>query len=538
MDATSFASHPSSARNEATCQPSERARAPPAASHSSEMSVLLETSVGDFVVDLHVEECPLACRNFLKLCKAKRYNGCLFFDVQRDFLVQTGDPANKGTGGESIYGLLYGAQARYFEHEIRLPQLSHARAGTVGMASAGTDQNASQFYITMTNGLHRLDGKHTVFGEVGEGMDTLQKINETLCDEAGRPWQNIRIKHTLIIDDPFVDPPGMEELIPDKSPVWVPDPDDDRLEEDWKPEEVERDPEEIEKKIREQEAKSRAVVLEMIGDLPSADVAPPENVLFVCKLNPVTSDDDLEIIFSRFGKILSCDIVRDKATGDSLCYGFIAFEDNKSAEEAYFKMNNVLIDDRRILVDFSQSVSHLWNKYHRHGKRGSSEDAHMARRSRGRDTGDRVHIKRGAMDFHPKSGSHQLLLDPEKVRESREHGAREARSGYPSSSGKQRDDRLDNKGRQGSRGDRRREDNDRSSHWGRERYEQRTHGRDSRESSYHRRDHSRDRHYSSHSHHKHRRSRSRDRYRDYPPSTRRAHDDDRYNERGHRSNRR
>lgn len=54
----------------------------------------------------------------------------------------------------------------------------------------------------------------------------------------------------------------------------------------------------------EMEARSRAEVLEMIGDLPVADVKPPDNVLFVCKLNPVTESHDLELIFSRFGKIL------------------------------------------------------------------------------------------------------------------------------------------------------------------------------------------------------------------------------------------
>ena len=61
--------------------------------------------------------------------------------------------------------------------------------------------------------------------------------------------------------------------------------------------------EEVDESMRKQEAKSRAVVLEMIGDLPEADVAPPENVLFVCKLNAATTDEDLEIIFSRFGKV-------------------------------------------------------------------------------------------------------------------------------------------------------------------------------------------------------------------------------------------
>lgn len=62
--------------------------------------------------------------------------------------------------------------------------------------------------------------------------------------------------------------------------------------------------EEVEELIADKEAKARATILEMVGDLPTADAAPPENVLFVCKLNPVTTDDDLMIIFSRFGKIV------------------------------------------------------------------------------------------------------------------------------------------------------------------------------------------------------------------------------------------
>ena len=126
----------------------------------------------------------------------------------------------------------------------------------------------------------------------------------------------------------------------------------------------------------------------MIGDLPFANIRPPENILFVCKLNPVTQDEDLELIFSRFGKILSCEVIRDKKTGDSLQYAFIEFDERESAEmvrswfpffyrlgkglkrnppplsgqhqtdlipslssQAYFKMQNVLVDDRRIWVD-------------------------------------------------------------------------------------------------------------------------------------------------------------------------------------------
>ena len=131
----------------------------------------------------------------------------------------------------------------------------------------------------------------------------------------------------------------------------------------------------IERLRREKEARAQALTLEIVGDLPYAEVKPPENVLFVCKLNPVTegqitlhflfhessetnrlADEDLDLIFSRFGKIVSCEVIRDRRTGDSLQYAFIEFENQKDCEQAYFKMQGVLIDDHRIHVDFSQSV--------------------------------------------------------------------------------------------------------------------------------------------------------------------------------------
>lgn len=95
----------------------------------------------------------------------------------------------------------------------------------------------------------------------------------------------------------------------------------------------------------------------MVGDIPDADAKPPENVLFVCKLNPVSTSEDLEIIFSRFGSIASCEVIRDQKTGDSLQYAFIEFENEDDCTQAYLKMENVLIDDRRIHVDFSQSLA-------------------------------------------------------------------------------------------------------------------------------------------------------------------------------------
>ena len=73
----------------------------------------------------------------------------------------------------------------------------------------------------------------------------------------------------------------------------------DRLEEDWAPADDARPAEEVEREARRGEAAAHAVVLEMIGDLPDADAAPPADVLFVAKLNPVTTEEDLEIIFGR-----------------------------------------------------------------------------------------------------------------------------------------------------------------------------------------------------------------------------------------------
>ncbi|KAK2508230.1 hypothetical protein MC885_011258 [Smutsia gigantea] len=320
------------------------------------MAVLLETTLGDVVIDLYTEERPRACLNFLKLCKIKYYNYCLIHNVQRDFIIQTGDPTGTGRGGESVFGQLYGDQASFFEAE-KVPRIKHKKKGTVSMVNNGSDQHGSQFLITTGDNLDYLDGVHTVFGEVTEGMDIIKKINETFVDKDFVPYQDIRINHTVILDDPFDDPPDL--LIPDRSPEPTREQlDSGRIGADEEIDDFKgRSAEEVEEIKAEKEAKTQAILLEMVGDLPDADIKPPENVLFVCKLNPVTTDEDLEIIFSRFGPIRSCEVIRDWKTGESLCYAFIEFEKEEDCEKAFFKMDNVLIDDRRIHVDFSQSVA-------------------------------------------------------------------------------------------------------------------------------------------------------------------------------------
>lgn len=264
----------------------------------------------------------------------------------------------EGNGGDSVWGLIEGPQKRFFEAEY-LPKIRHSEPGFLSMVSLGDSLIGSQFFFTLGSDLTSLDGIHCVIGQVVEGLDVLRAINEVITDTTYRPYKDVRITHTVILDDPFENPRGFKE------PSRSPSPSVERLrggriaaDEDVDETNGKSEVELAEMRM-EREAKARATILEIIGDLPDAEIAPPENVLFVCKLNSVTTDDDLEIIFSRFGKIKGCEVIRDRKTGDSLQYAFIEFEDKKSCEMAYFKMDNVLIDDRRIHVDFSQSVSKL-----------------------------------------------------------------------------------------------------------------------------------------------------------------------------------
>lgn len=224
----------------------------------------------------------------------KYYNFSPIYSVQKDFSFQTGDPIGPGfpqsDGGSSIWGLLEGPSKRLFPAEFH-PKLKHMERGTVSMATApgrNSDErvSGSQFIITTGDELDYLDGKAAIFGKVVEGFDTLEKINNAFCDGEGKPLKDIRIRHTIVLEDPFDDPDGLRE--PPQSPVpssaqlaTVRIGEEEEIKED-------DDPEAAEKLRREREARAQALTLEMVGDLPFANVKPPENILFVCKLNPVT----------------------------------------------------------------------------------------------------------------------------------------------------------------------------------------------------------------------------------------------------------
>ena len=333
------------------------------------MSIVLVTSLGDIVIDFFTKTCPNHSLNFIKLCKLKYYDNCLFFNVQKDYLCQSGSPYLDETKNSSIFEIVNKKNNKFFSDEIS-SKFKHNQIGLVCSSNIGPNLNTSGFYITLTNKeLFSLNGKHTIFGKVVEGFDVLNKINNCYTDENNRPYQNIRIKHTLIIDDPFDDLPGMK--IPNENsnnnnninnnniinnPKYLED--TFNIKKLFNDEEITENL--LKEKLKEQESKNQALILELLDDLPDSEIKPPENILFVCKLNPITTDEDLENIFERFGHIKSCQIIRDKKTGESLQYAFIEFEKVEDCEKAYLKMNGVLVDDKRIKVDFSQSVSKFW----------------------------------------------------------------------------------------------------------------------------------------------------------------------------------
>jgi peptidyl-prolyl cis-trans isomerase-like 2 len=144
----------------------------------------LNTTKGHLNIELRCDLAPRACENFIALCEMGYYVGTAFHRSIRNFMVQGGDPTGTGRGGESIYG-------PSFKDEID-SRLVHSGRGVLGMANSGKDTNASQFYILYKSAKH-LDFKHTVFGSVVGGLETLTAIEAVETDSEDRPKQAIEI---------------------------------------------------------------------------------------------------------------------------------------------------------------------------------------------------------------------------------------------------------------------------------------------------------------------------------------------------------
>jgi len=151
--------------------------------------VVLETNQGSVTIKLMPDVAPKTVENFLGLVKKGYYDNIVFHRVIKDFMVQGGDPTGTGTGGESLWG-------GKFEDEVR-EGVGFDRPGILAMANAGPGTNGSQFFITVAP-TPWLDMKHTIFGEVVEGYDIIEKMSEVPVGAQDKPKETQKIVRATV----------------------------------------------------------------------------------------------------------------------------------------------------------------------------------------------------------------------------------------------------------------------------------------------------------------------------------------------------
>ncbi len=141
----------------------------------------MTTSEGPIVFELFDDAAPKTVANFKKLAGDGFYDGLIFHRIIDDFMIQGGCPEGTGTGGPG-----YTFEDEFNDHKVV--------KGALAMANAGPNTNGSQFFIVTTPEAPWLDGKHTVFGQVKEGQDVVDKIGATQTDGRDRPVEPITIE--------------------------------------------------------------------------------------------------------------------------------------------------------------------------------------------------------------------------------------------------------------------------------------------------------------------------------------------------------
>jgi peptidyl-prolyl cis-trans isomerase B (cyclophilin B) len=147
----------------------------------------LQTNAGSIVVELHDEDAPKTVENFRKLAGDGFYDGLIFHRIIPDFMIQGGCPEGTGTGGPG-----YTFEDEFNDHKVV--------RGALAMANAGPNTNGSQFFIVTTEAASWLDGKHTVFGTVVDGMDVVDAIESVPTDASDRPVESQTIERVELAD--------------------------------------------------------------------------------------------------------------------------------------------------------------------------------------------------------------------------------------------------------------------------------------------------------------------------------------------------
>jgi cyclophilin family peptidyl-prolyl cis-trans isomerase len=145
----------------------------------------MTTSEGPITIELFDEDAPKTVQNFKDLAAKGFYDGLIFHRVIKDFMIQGGCPEGTGTGGPG-----YKFEDEFNDHKVV--------RGALAMANAGPNTNGSQFFLVTTPAASWLDGKHTVFGQVTEGMDIVDKIEGKPTDARDKPTEDVRIESLTV----------------------------------------------------------------------------------------------------------------------------------------------------------------------------------------------------------------------------------------------------------------------------------------------------------------------------------------------------
>jgi peptidyl-prolyl cis-trans isomerase B (cyclophilin B) len=147
----------------------------------------LHTNHGPIELELHEADAPTTVANFTKLAGEGFYDGVIFHRVIPDFMIQGGDPTGTGTGGPG-----YEFEDEFNQHKVV--------RGALAMANAGPNTNGSQFFIVTADACEWLNGKHTVFGRVANGMETVDAISNLPTDAGDKPREDAVIERVELTD--------------------------------------------------------------------------------------------------------------------------------------------------------------------------------------------------------------------------------------------------------------------------------------------------------------------------------------------------
>jgi cyclophilin family peptidyl-prolyl cis-trans isomerase len=153
------------------------------------MNTVLHTNHGAIELELYPDDAPKTVDNFVKLARDGFYDGLIFHRVIPDFMIQGGDPTGTGSGGPG-----YSFEDEFNQHKVD--------RGALAMANAGPNTNGSQFFIVTADACPWLDGKHTVFGRVTDGLEVADRISGLPRDARDKPREDAVIERVEISEGP------------------------------------------------------------------------------------------------------------------------------------------------------------------------------------------------------------------------------------------------------------------------------------------------------------------------------------------------